>query len=182
MMMRRVPIIGILAAIAYIACVYLANWLILNVGTPAGNIRVIPVWPGISAPSGVLAAGLALTLRDITQDRLGRAAVVGCILVGALLSALLSPGLAFASGVAFLVGEAADMLIYTPMRKKTWLGAIALSNTVGLAVDSVLFLWLASIPFAALPGQVIGKLEMTALSVFVLWLLRGANAAPARAR
>jgi uncharacterized PurR-regulated membrane protein YhhQ (DUF165 family) len=165
---RRIPVLGIVTATAYVGCVYLANWLLLNVGTPAGPIRTIPVWPGVYAPSGVLAAGLALTMRDLTQDRLGRGAVVACIVVGAALSALLSPGLALASGQAFLLSEVADMLVYTPIKKKSWLGAIALSNTVGLAVDSVLFLWLAGIPFVALPGQVIGKLWATIAAITIM--------------
>ena len=52
-----------------------ANWLIGHVGVtcvPNGPC-VIPVAPGIMAPSGVLMVGLALVLRDLVQRRLGLA-------------------------------------------------------------------------------------------------------------
>jgi hypothetical protein len=170
---RRIPIRGLLTAAAYVGSVYLANWLLLHVGTPApGGVRTIPVWFGVSAPSGVLAAGLALTLRDYTQEWLGRAAAVGCIVAGAALSALLSPGLALASGAAFLISEAADMAVYTPLRARSWLGAIVLSNTVGLVIDSALFLWLAFGSLAFIGGQVIGKLEMTILAIVIIAIAR----------
>ena len=50
-----------------------SNWLIQNVGThcvPNGPC-LIPVLPGISAPSGVLMVGLALVLRDLVHRDLG---------------------------------------------------------------------------------------------------------------
>lgn len=58
---------------AFAATVPLANWLISNVGTfcvPDGPC-VIPVGFGLTAPSGVLAIGVALVLRDLFQRRLG---------------------------------------------------------------------------------------------------------------
>ena len=57
----------------YVACVPLANWLIGHFGSfclPDGPC-MIPVWPGLAAPSGVLAIGAALVLRDLVQRRLG---------------------------------------------------------------------------------------------------------------
>jgi uncharacterized PurR-regulated membrane protein YhhQ (DUF165 family) len=80
--------------------------------------------------------------------------------------------LALASGTAFLASELADMLVYVPLRRRHWLGAVALSNTVGLVVDSALFLWLAFGSLDFLAGQVVGKAEMTVLAVGVLWLVR----------
>src|ERR1700694_1407194 len=68
-----------------------ANWLIGNVGTicvPRGPC-LVPVAPGILAPSGVLMIGLALVLRDLVQRRLGLGWSVGAILGGAALSGLL---------------------------------------------------------------------------------------------
>ena len=57
----------------FVACVPLANWLIGHIGTvcvPTGPC-LVPVAPGIDAPSGVLMIVLALVLRD--QRRLGLA-------------------------------------------------------------------------------------------------------------
>jgi hypothetical protein len=90
--------IGLAAAVGYVATIFAANWLIQHVG-------IVPVGFGLSAPAGVFAAGLALTLRDIVQATLGRAAVVLAILIGAALSWLVSPSFAVASATAFLVHE-----------------------------------------------------------------------------
>jgi uncharacterized PurR-regulated membrane protein YhhQ (DUF165 family) len=153
--------IGIVAALGYVATIFAANWLIQHVG-------IVPVGFGLMAPAGVFAAGLALTLRDIVQATLGRAAVIAAILIGAALSYLVSPAFAVASGVAFLVSELADLAVYTPLTRRSWLGAIALSNTVGLVIDSVLFLWLAFGSLEFLAGQVVGKAWMTLLAVVLL--------------
>jgi uncharacterized PurR-regulated membrane protein YhhQ (DUF165 family) len=92
----------------------------------------VPVWPEIAAPSGVLFAGLAFTFRDLTQEWLGRKVVLVAIVVGALLSWLVTSNLAVASGVAFLFSELADFAVYQPLRERRWLLAVAASNLVGL--------------------------------------------------
>jgi uncharacterized PurR-regulated membrane protein YhhQ (DUF165 family) len=150
---------------AYILTIFGANWLITHVG-------VVPVGFGLYAPAGVYLAGLAFTCRDLTQEQLGRAWTFGAILIGAALSALVSPAFALASGTAFLLSETADLLVYTPLRERHWLSAVALSNTVGLVIDSALFLTLAFGSLAFLPGQLVGKLWMTVLAVLVLWGMR----------
>jgi queuosine precursor transporter len=161
-------------ALAYIATIFGANLLITHVG-------FVPVGFGLVAPAGVYCAGLAFTFRDLTQDTLGRAWTIGAIVVGAGLSALLSPQLALASGTAFLLSELADLVVYTPLRERHWLAAVAVSNTVGLLVDSVLFLLLAFGNLDFLPGQIVGKWWMTALAVAVLWLWRRTATRPRQA-
>lgn len=156
--MRR---IGLVAALGYIATIFAANWLIEHVG-------IVPVGFGLMAPAGVYAVGVAFTLRDIVQRTLGREWTVVAILIGAALSYLVSPAFAIASGVAFLVSEFADFAVYTPLERRSWLGAVTLSNTVGLTLDSVLFLWLAFGSLAFLPGQIVGKAWMTLLAVLLL--------------
>ena len=157
--MRYLPLLG------YIGTIFAANWALATFG-------LVPVGFGLLAPAGVYFAGLAFTFRDLTQEQLGRGWTFGAILVGAALSALVSPQFALASGTAFLFSETADFLVYTPLRHRHWLGAVALSNTVGLVVDSALFLLLAFGSLAFLPGQIVGKAWMTALAVGVLWLWR----------
>jgi queuosine precursor transporter len=149
----------------YIATILAANWALTAFG-------LVPVGFGLLAPAGVYLAGLAFTFRDLTQEQLGRGWTFGAIVVGAALSALLSPQLALASGTAFLVSETADLLVYTPLRRRHFLGAVALSNTVGLVLDSVLFLALAFGSLAFLPGQVVGKAWSTLVAVAFLWLAR----------
>jgi uncharacterized PurR-regulated membrane protein YhhQ (DUF165 family) len=166
--------IGIAALIGYIGTIFAANWLIVHVG-------VVRVGFGLMAPAGVYAAGLALTLRDIVQTTLGRLAVMAAILIGAGLSYLVSPTFAFASAAAFLLSELADFAVYTPLERRTWLGAILLSNTVGLVVDSVLFLSLAFGSLAFLPGQIVGKAWMTLLAIGLLAVGRRASLLPRHA-
>lgn len=157
--------LGILAVVLYVSTVFAANWSIRTFG-------LVPVGFGLVAPAGVYFAGLAFTLRDITHDRIGRLGVLLAICVGAVLSYLISPALAAASGVAFLVSELADFAVYDPLRKRNWLAAVALSNTVGLTIDSILFLWLAFGSLAYLPGQIVGKAMMTAIAVAALAVAR----------
>lgn len=144
----------------FAACIPLANWFIGNVGTfcvPDGPC-VIPVWPGISAPSGVLAIGAALVFRDLVQRRLGVKWAMGAILVGALLSGLVAPpALVVASTVAFLLSESADLAVFTPLQRRGLVLAVAASGVVGILVDSMLFLWLAFGNLDFFWGQVIGK-------------------------
>ena len=77
----------------FTACVPAANWLIQNVGTfcvPNGPC-LIPVAPGLTAPSGVLLVGVALVLRDLVQRRLGVAWAMAAIVAGGILSAFFAP-------------------------------------------------------------------------------------------
>jgi uncharacterized PurR-regulated membrane protein YhhQ (DUF165 family) len=151
-----------IALIGYVLTIVAANWAISRFG-------VVPIGLGLVAPAGVYFAGLAFTLRDALQEAGGRRWALGAILVGALVSAALSGAqLAAASGLAFLCSELADFAVYTPLRRRSWLGAVVASNTVGVAVDSALFLWLAFGSLDFIAGQVVGKLYMTALAVALI--------------
>ena len=147
--------------LAFIGCVFGANWAIETFG-------LVPVGFGLMAPAGVYFAGLTFTFRDLAHERVGRGWVFVAIIIGAALSALVSPAFAVASGAAFLLSETADLAVYTPLRRRSWLGAVAASNTVGLVVDSALFLWLAFGSLDFLAGQVVGKAWMTVLAIVVL--------------
>ena len=70
-----------------------ANWLIGHAGTVClrDGPCLIPVAPGLMAPSGVTMIGFALVLRDLVQRRLGVGVSAGAIAAGSLLSALLAP-------------------------------------------------------------------------------------------
>lgn len=160
--------LGIIAVIGYIVTIVAANVAITVFG-------LVPVGLGLMAPAGVYFAGLAFTLRDGVQETLGRRWTVAAILVGAAISSAMSPQLAIASGLAFLLSEAADFAVYTPLRKRSWLAAVVASNTVGLLIDSALFLWLAFGSLDFLAGQVVGKLWMTALAVALILIWRRAT-------
>lgn len=165
--------IGWIAAAAFVATVWAANYAVEHWG-------IVSVGFGLMAPAGVYFVGLAFTLRDIVHRTLGRAAVIGAIILGAGLSYWISDGvtlpgghlsLALASGLAFLLSETADLAVYEPLRKRGWLPAVAASNTVGILIDSALFLWLAFGSLAFFWGQVVGKAWMTLLAIAVLALI-----------
>ena len=171
---RRAGILPrVIFLVGYVATIFLANLSLQYLGwCPPDGPCLVPVAPGLWAPSGVLWAGLAFTLRDLVQEKLGRWWTLGAIVVGAGLSALVSPQLAAASGVAFLLSELADFAVYTPLRLRNWLAAVLLSNTVGLVADSILFLTIAFGSLEFLTGQVVGKLWMTLLAIVLLWAFR----------
>lgn len=160
-----------LTAAAFLACIPAANWLIGNVGTtciPNGPC-LIPVAPGLMAPSGVLMIGAALALRDAVQEALGRAWVLALVLAGAGLSLAFSPpALAIASAVAFLMSELADFAVYDRLRKRALAWAVLASGIVGAILDSLLFSWLAFGTVAWAPGLIVAKIYASAL--FALWL------------
>ena len=165
---------GAVLFLAFAACVPLANWLIANVGTvcvPNGPC-LIPVAPGLNAPSGVLVAGLALVLRDLVQRRLGLTWSAFAIVVGAALSATFAaPALVVSSTIAFALSETADLAVYTPLQRNGLVVAALASSLLGLIVGSVVFLGLAFGSLEFLPGQVVAKFWMVLLTVPVLhWL------------
>ena len=157
-------------------CIPAANWLIGHAGTVCvpGGPCLMPVAPGLMAPSGVLMVGLALVLRDLVQRRLGFLWAVAAILAGSALSALLAPAaLVVASGVAFLLSELADLAVFTPLQRQRFLLAVLASSIVGLVVDSAVFLYLAFGNLDYLAGQVVGKTWMVLLTMpMIAWLRR----------
>lgn len=158
---------GIFCLVLFVLCVPLSNWLILNVGTsciPNGPC-LIPVAPGILAPSGVLTIGIAFVLRDIVQHALGILYSIVGIVLGTILSATFAPAeLAIASALAFFIAELSDLIVYTPLRKRHYCSAVLLSGLIGSAVDSYMFLLIAFGSTQYFAGQFIGKSLMVILS------------------
>lgn len=165
---------GLIYLALFTACIPAANWLIQHVGTicvPNGPC-LIPVAPGVMAPSAVLVVGLAFVLRDLVQRRLGVGFAALAVIVGAALSSFLAPpSLVIASGVAFLISEFADLAVYTPLQKRRLVLAVVASSIVGLIVDSIIFLQLAFGNLDHLLGQVIGKSWMVLLAIpLIMWI------------
>jgi uncharacterized PurR-regulated membrane protein YhhQ (DUF165 family) len=157
---RSAARLGAGAFVAFLGCIPLANWMIGHVGTVCvpGGPCLIPVAPGLLAPSGVLVAGLALVLRDVLQRCLGTLMGLLAIALGTLASVLVAPAqLAIASGIAFFLSEFTDFAVYTPLQRRRLVVAIVASSMAGLVVDSAVFLYLAFHSLAYLPGQVVGK-------------------------
>ena len=174
--------LGYLALLLFIGCIPLANWMIGHVGTvcvPDGPC-LIPVAPGLMAPSGVLTVGFALVLRDLVQRFLGRAWGLIAVLLGTAVSALVAgPSLVLASGVAFLLSEFADFAVYTPLQRRGLILAVLTSSGVGLVVDSLVFLSLAFHSLDFLAGQVVGKAWAVLVSIPCVYAARRLAPAPA---
>jgi uncharacterized PurR-regulated membrane protein YhhQ (DUF165 family) len=163
----------IVLSAAFLGTVPAANWLIGNVGTvcvPHGPC-LVPVLPGLMAPSGVLMIGVAMVLRDILRESIGLRGVVALVLLGAFLSLALAPQqLALASVAAFALAELADTAVYEPLRRRGMALAVLGSGIAGAVVDSVLFLSLAFGSLDFLAGQVVGKLwAAVAAAAFIGW-------------
>ncbi len=173
---RRKNVEGSIFLVLFCLTIPVANWMIGHVGTlcvPNGPC-LVPVAPGIMAPSGVLTVGGALVLRDLVQRRLGVEFGLGAIAAGAAISAgLAPPSLVMASATAFFLSEFADFAVYTPLARRRFVVAVVVSSIVGLIVDSIVFLWLAFGSLEFLLGQIVGKLWMVLVAVpFVAYLRR----------
>jgi hypothetical protein len=173
---------GVAAFVAFLACVPAANWLIVHVGTvcvPEGPC-LVPVAPGILAPSGVLTVGVALVLRDVVQRCLGLRFGLLAIAAGTALSVFVAPGsLVAASGIAFALSELADFAVYTPLQRRRLMAAVVASSLAGLVVDSIVFLSLAFGSLEFLPGQIIGKAWALLIAIPLVRLLRRVAPTPA---
>lgn len=157
-------------AAAFVATVVATNWAL-------GRYGIVPVGLGMEAPAGVYAAGIAFGLRDLLHELGGRRWVLGAIAVGAAVSYFIEdaatiPGglapIAVASAAAFTVSELADLVVYSPLRGRSWPAAVTLSNIVGAVIDSALFLWLAFGGLDHMAGQVWGKALMVVPAVAVI--------------
>ena len=158
----------------FVATVLGANWSISQFG-------IVSIGFGASAPAGVYFAGIAFTLRDLLHNQPGssRPWIISAIMAGAFLSAFVEDAqrLALASATAFFLSEMADWAVYSPLRRKGWIVAVAASNGIGLLVDSMIFLSLAFGSLAFLEGQILGKAYMTLLAIGILWIIRAGGKA-----
>jgi uncharacterized PurR-regulated membrane protein YhhQ (DUF165 family) len=163
----RRPAVAIASALGLLGAVLAANYITTHLG-------MVPVGFGLQATAGTYLAGLTFILRDTLHDAAGKAATLAVIAAGALLSFLVAaPFIAIASAAAFALSEIADLAVYSPLRSRGYVRAAIASNIVGAVVDSIVFLALAGFPIMlALPGQLVGKLVVTAAVMFAVVLFR----------
>ncbi len=184
-MSRNRTLIGWMSIVLFILTIPLGNWVVMNVGyvCPEGGPCLVPVWPGIMSPSGVLIAGIALVLRDAVHHFMGGKWAVYSILAGAVVSGLVSDmNLIVASTCAFMFSEMADFAVYAPMRKRFPAWAVIASGFVGSVVDSCIFLSLAFGSLEFVVGQVIGKLWVSLIVGALIGLTHRVRLSTAAAR
>jgi queuosine precursor transporter len=116
--------------------------------------------------------GLVLVFRDFSQREIGHYVWIP-LLLGVYLSWLLAgPEIALASGLAYLLSEAADWLVYT-ITKKPLSSRVMLSSMVSAPIDTAVFLFGANqiqpglFNLATLITMILSKL-VAAYVVFVL--------------
>ncbi|WP_424187659.1 VUT family protein [Actinokineospora sp. G85] len=154
-------VLGVAAMVGYLLSVVAANAVSVHWSPLAGG--------GLLIPAGTLFAGVSLTARDLLHDVCGPRGVAADIMIGTGVSAVLaSPQIAVASVVAFSLSEVLDAAVYARVRHRTRLGAVAVSNAVGLVVDSAVFVPLAFGDIAAVPGQILGKTAATVCTLLAL--------------
>lgn len=125
----------------------------------------VVTWLGVTATAGTWLAGLVFIARDWLHESGGPRWVLPAIIAGAALSAALSPALALASGVAFLLAELSDWAVYAPLRRRGKVRAALASNVVGSIVDSAAFLLIAGFPLAMLGTQSVLKIAVSTITV-----------------
>lgn len=153
-------------ALAFIGLVILANWL------ASKYIVHVPLTPYM-APAGVFCIGAVLVLRDWMQQLRGLLWTMPLVYAAGLISWGVGElagwtgleKIAVASVVAFTISETVEALVFTPLRKRNLTVGVALSATVGNALDSWIFLTLAFSSTAFFWGQFWGKTEAIAVGV-----------------
>lgn len=146
----------------YVASIVLVNWLfavIPPVVLPGGE-----VWPPMS-----LIVGFIFVIRDFAQRAIGHK-VLFAMFLGAVISYFMAgPEIAFASMMAFLVGELFDWGVYS-YTGRPFSQRILLSSIISTPVDTVVFLyWINMLGIGSILIMTLSKL---AGAVVVFWLVR----------
>jgi uncharacterized PurR-regulated membrane protein YhhQ (DUF165 family) len=160
-------------AVAFVGLVLLANWL------ASRYIVHVPLTPYL-APAGVFAIGGVLVLRDWMQQLAGLRRTMPLVYAAGLFSWLVGDlagwtslqKIAIASVIAFTVSETIEALVFTPIRNKNLTLGVALSATIGNAVDSYIFLTIAFSSTSFFWVQFWGKNEAIALGVLLTFARR----------
>ncbi len=164
----------LLLSAGFLATIPAANWMVGHLGTvcPPGAPCMVPVWPwpAVLAPSGSVLIGVALVLRNVLQQSAPRGWILGCIVLGAALSALVAPAaLTMASATSFLFSEMTDWAVYSPLRRRNLAAAILTAGLAGAIVDASLFVSLAfGGKLSLICGQVIAKVWASVFASCIL--------------
>lgn len=156
-------------SLAFVGLAVFANWL------ASKYVVRVPLTPYL-APAGFYAIGICLVFRDWLQQIAGLWWTLMLVAVAAVSSYLIGDAagwtslqtIAVASLIAFVVSEAIEAGVFTPLRKRNLTAGVLASGTVGGAIDSFLFIWLAwsAIKFPGAThhelflGNFLGKFEM----------------------
>jgi len=142
--------------------------IIYAVAMVAANLLVATFGPSISPVNSFFLIGLDLTLRDWIHVRLKTWQMGSLILGTSALTYLLNPAaemIAIASSVSFLVAALVDWAIFVKTTG-SWIKRANVSNTVGAAIDSLLF---PTIAFGVLMPEIIAFQFLAKISGGAVW-------------
>ncbi|WP_254492580.1 VUT family protein [Bartonella sp. B1099] len=151
--------------------------LAMCLAVTASNILVqYPVyWFGLNEllTYGAFTYPFAFLINDLTNRFYGpsaaRRVVYAGFFAGVFVSWILAtPRLALASSLAFLFGQLLDIVVFTPLRRKTWWKAPLAAALVGSALDTVLFFSLAFSSSFALLDKLTGYADSSLVESTVL--------------
>ncbi|WP_040298596.1 VUT family protein [Bartonella sp. DB5-6] len=144
----------------------------------ASNVLVqYPVyWFGLNEllTYGAFTYPIAFLINDLTNRFYGpsaaRRVVYAGFFAGVFVSWILAtPRLAIASSLAFLFGQLLDIIVFTPLRRKTWWKAPLSAALVGSALDTVVFFALAFSSFFTFIDQMTGYANSLLMESIVFW-------------
>ncbi|WP_455476195.1 VUT family protein [Bartonella sp. B17] len=123
---------------------------------------------------GAVTYPIAFLINDLTNRFYGPAAarrvVYAGFFTGFFVSWILAtPRLAIASSFAFLFGQFLDIIVFSPLRRKTWWKAPLAAALVGSALDTVLFFALSFSSFFAFIDQITGYPDSSILESAILF-------------
>lgn len=162
----------------FIAALPAANMMISYVGfcPPHGSPGpcMLPVAPGILAPSGAAIVGATFVLRPIIQESLDRRGAILALLGAAAIDGIAGVwALVPASVAAFLVAHLVGLWLYEALAPRSRALGMLVAGLVGVTVDSLLFLGLAFGTLEDAPAQIVAKAEPVLLAAAVLFALGG---------
>ena len=118
----------------YILGIVLINWAFIHI--PMIRLPWGDFWS-----VGTLGIGFIYLVRDVCQRQYGHK-VLALMVVGIIVTYLMSPKLALASGLAFGLGEGLEWVIFTTT-KKTFRQRVLWSAIPSVVVDTAVFLVVA---------------------------------------
>lgn len=147
--------------------------VIVYIALIVGVNSLFEITPPLQLPGGelwspvALIVGFVFVVRDFAQRRVGHH-VLWAMLAGCAVSWIMaSPRLAFASCLAFAVGELSDWALYT-FTRKPFSQRILISSLLGAPLDSLVFLTLIGISSPMGVGVMTLSKLAGALIVFLL--------------
>jgi uncharacterized PurR-regulated membrane protein YhhQ (DUF165 family) len=143
---------------AYVATIVTANWVHMN--TQPFDVL------GLSLPPSILLSGFVFVFRDFSQRDIGKG-FFPALLLALALSYLVSPAVAGASAIAFLISELVDYGVYSATGR-SFSRRVLLSSLVSVPVDTLLFFSLIGLLD---PADIMMGIAVKMVGAVVFWAI-----------